>query len=38
VERCGLASNGSGHGPVAGSCEHGHECVGFIEAMNFLTT
>jgi hypothetical protein len=28
--RCGLDSSGSGHGPVAGSCEHGNEPSGSI--------
>jgi hypothetical protein len=31
VERCGLASSGSGQGLVAGSCEDGNEPSGSIK-------
>jgi hypothetical protein len=29
-------SSGSGHGPVAGSCEHGNEASGSTEGGEFL--
>jgi hypothetical protein len=32
--RCGLYSSGSGHGPGAGSCEHGNETSGSIKGRN----
>jgi len=35
-ERCGLPSPGSGHGPVAGSCEHSNEPSGSIKGREFL--
>jgi hypothetical protein len=37
VGRCGLGSSGSGYGRVAGSCGHGNETSGSIQAGNFLT-
>jgi hypothetical protein len=36
VVRCGLASSGSGLGPVAGSCEHGNVSLGSIKELECL--
>jgi hypothetical protein len=36
VGRCGLASSGSGKGPVPGSCEHGNKPLGSIKGGEFL--
>jgi hypothetical protein len=35
-ELYGLNSSGLGKGPVAGSCEHGNEHLGFIKGREFL--
>jgi hypothetical protein len=34
----GLHSTGSEKGPVAGSCEHGKECVGLIKGGRLLAS
>jgi hypothetical protein len=36
VRRHGLEPSGSGHGPVAGSCEHGNQLSGSIQGGEFL--
>jgi len=33
---CGLDASGSGQGPVAGSCEHGHEPSVSVKGGEFL--
>jgi hypothetical protein len=34
--RCQLDVTGSGYGPVAGSCGHGHESLVSIQCVEFL--
>jgi hypothetical protein len=36
VGTCGLDTSGSGHGLVAGSCEHGNEPSGPVQSWEFL--
>jgi hypothetical protein len=36
MEWCGLVRSGSGYRPVEGSCEHGDEPVGSMNAGKFL--
>jgi len=35
VGDCGLDTSGTGHGHVAGSCEHGNELSGSINGVEF---